>query len=62
VPTEEVRMEDEERCGEQCHMPILQCPHVESNKYLCDRLAGYQVDGTVYCAIHARRLMVEKGS
>ena len=55
-------MEDEERCGEQCHMPILQCPHVESNQYLCDRLAGYQVDGTVYCAIHARRLMVEKGS
>ena len=55
----------EERYGEHvgtCHMPILQCPHVESNKYLCDRLAGYQVDGTVYCAIHARRLMMEKGS
>lgn len=35
----------------------LQCPHIESTRFLCDRAASYQIDGVVYCPIHARRLM-----
>ena len=38
----------------------LRCPHRESTKFLCDREANYQVDGTVYCQIHAQRLLSEK--
>ena len=38
----------------------LRCPHRESTKFLCDREASYQVDGTVYCQIHAQRLLSEK--
>jgi|6_EtaG_2_1085325.scaffolds.fasta_scaffold04353_10 hypothetical protein len=41
-------------------MPELKCPQIESNAYLCDRAGEYQVDGTIYCARHARRLMEQK--
>ena len=39
---------------------LLKCPHIESTKFLCDRTADYQVNGTVYCQIHAQRLLAEK--
>jgi hypothetical protein len=39
----------------------LRCLHIESSEYLCDRRAEYQIDGTVYCARHARRLMEASG-
>ena len=39
---------------------LLKCPHIESTKFLCDRDASYQVNGTVYCQIHAERLLAEK--
>jgi len=35
----------------------LKCPQIESSEYLCDRTAGYQIDGTIYCAHRARQLM-----
>ena len=38
----------------------LKCPSIESSKFLCDREAFYQIDGIVYCQIHARRIMKEK--
>ena len=38
----------------------LRCPQIESSEYLCDRAGEYQVDGTIYCARHARRLMAKK--
>ena len=38
----------------------LRCPEIESTKFLCDREASYQVNGTVYCQIHAQRLLSEK--
>jgi hypothetical protein len=38
----------------------LRCPQIESSEYLCDRVGEYQVDGTIYCARHARRLMAKK--
>jgi hypothetical protein len=38
-------------------MPELKCPDIESSEYLCDRPAEYQVDGTIYCNRHARRLV-----
>ena len=41
-------------------MNNLRCPHRESTKFLCDREASYQIDGTVYCQIHAQRLLSEK--
>jgi hypothetical protein len=36
---------------------IFKCPQIESANYLCDREANYQIDGVVYCQIHAKRLM-----
>lgn len=33
------------------------CPARESSKYLCDRVAEYQINGTVLCNIHARRVL-----
>ena len=36
-------------------MTQLKCPSRESSEFLCDRDAVYQVDGTVFCNIHARR-------
>jgi hypothetical protein len=54
-------------------MTTLNCPHIESTNwddstsrvptsvaYLCDRDATYQIDGTVYCNIHAKRIMFNK--
>ena len=38
----------------------LRCPQVKSSEYLCDRTAEYQVDGTIYCKRHARRLMEQQ--
>ena len=35
---------------------MRKCPAIESSAYLCDRLAEYEVSGSVYCAIHARRV------
>ena len=35
----------------------LKCPHIESERFTCDREASYSIDGVVYCSIHARRLM-----
>ena len=34
----------------------LKCPAIDDRynaKYLCEAIANYQVDGTVYCRIHA---------
>ena len=33
------------------------CPSRESSEYLCDRVAEYQIDGTLWCDIHARRII-----
>ena len=33
------------------------CPAIESTKYLCDRVAEYQIEGTVWCNTHARRVL-----
>ena len=38
-------------------MTQLKCPATESSEFLCDRVAEYQVHGTMYCAKHARRIM-----
>ena len=38
---------------------MRKCPAIESSAYLCDRLAEYEVSGSVYCGTHARRV-VEK--
>ena len=37
------------------------CPSRESSKYLCDRVSEYQIDGTLWCNIHARRIIEFKG-
>ena len=34
---------------------MRKCPAIESSKFLCDREAEYQIEGTVWCNIHARR-------
>ena len=47
-------------CEQQTGKELLKCPHIESTKFLCDRDASYQVNGTVYCQIHAQRLLAEK--
>jgi hypothetical protein len=36
---------------------IIKCPAIESSKFLCDREAEYLIEGTLYCNIHARRLI-----
>ena len=41
-------------------MTELKCPARESSEFLCDREAIYQVTGTIYCEIHARRAMAAK--
>jgi len=41
--------------------PVHRCPAIESSKFLCDRIAEYQIEGTMWCHIHARRVMKEKG-
>jgi hypothetical protein len=33
------------------------CPQIESSQFLCDRLAEYNIGGTMYCGWHARGLM-----
>jgi len=33
------------------------CPAKESSKFLCDRVAEYHVNGTVWCNTHARRVL-----
>ena len=38
-------------------MAQLKCPAWESTEFLCDRDAEYQVNGTIYCNKHARRLI-----
>ena len=38
----------------------LKCPQIESANFLCDREASYQIDGVIYCEIHARRIMKAK--
>ncbi len=55
-------------------MTTLTCPQIEVRQldsdtgsaigveYLCDREATYQINGTIYCEIHAKRLMLEKES
>ena len=32
------------------------CPARESSAFLCDRVAKYQINGTVWCGTHARRV------
>jgi hypothetical protein len=38
-------------------MNQLKCPARESSEFLCDREAEYQVNGTIYCEKHARRII-----
>ena len=38
-------------------MTELKCPAWESSEFLCDRVAEYQLNGIIYCEIHARRIM-----
>ena len=38
-------------------MMRLKCPARESSEFLCDRVAEYQVNGTIYCNKHARRII-----
>ena len=35
----------------------VKCPAIESSKFLCDRGAEYLIQGTLWCGIHARRMM-----
>ena len=35
----------------------LKCPEIESESYLCDDPASYQINGVIVCNRHARRLM-----
>ena len=62
-------VEDSESMGEERHeawditetvLPArpqerLLCPARESSRYLCDRVAEYLINGTLWCNIHARR-------
>ena len=32
------------------------CPAIESRDYLCARTAQYQINGTLWCRFHARRV------
>ena len=41
-------------------MMRLKCPARESSEFLCDRVAEYQLNGIIYCEIHAR-LIIEGG-
>jgi len=34
------------------------CISRESSKFLCDRIAVYMIDGSGYCWIHGRRLIL----
>jgi hypothetical protein len=38
-------------------MMRLKCPARESSEFLCDRVAEYQLNGIIYCEIHARRII-----
>ena len=33
------------------------CPARESSAFLCDKVAEYQINGTVWCNTHARRVL-----
>ena len=35
----------------------FKCPAKESSKFLCDRVAEYQIEGTVWCNTHAKRVL-----
>jgi hypothetical protein len=35
----------------------FKCPARESSVFLCDRVAEYQINGTVWCNTHARRIL-----
>ena len=35
----------------------LKCPEIESESYLCDDPASYQINGVIVCNRHARRRM-----
>jgi len=35
----------------------FKCPARESSEFLCDRVAEYQINGTVWCNTHARRIL-----
>jgi len=35
----------------------FKCPARESSEFLCDRVAKYQINGTVWCNTHARRIL-----
>jgi len=35
----------------------IKCPAIESSNFLCDRNAEYLIEGTLWCGIHARRMM-----
>ncbi len=35
----------------------LKCPEIESESYLCDDPASYQINGVIVCHRHARRRM-----
>jgi hypothetical protein len=39
---------------------MMKCPARESSKFLCGRVAEYQIDGTVWCHIHASRIVAIK--
>jgi len=36
------------------------CPARESSAFLCDRVAEYHIDGTVWCNTHAKRIVESK--
>jgi hypothetical protein len=40
---------------------IYKCPAIESSEFLCDRKAEYLIEGTIWCAVHARRTIEEQG-
>lgn len=39
---------------------IIKCPSIESSEFLCNRNAEYLIRGTLWCGIHARRLMEQE--
>ena len=46
--------------SEREELKRVKCPAIESSTFLCDRNAEYLIEGTLWCGIHARRLMEQE--
>jgi len=46
--------------SERDRIKQVKCPAIESRNFLCDRNAEYLIDCTLWCGVHARRLMEQE--